>query len=70
MTKAEKHDTARNHFYRVLAELGIEMPAERREGAVAAHLELNKLKRLLRTPRTPESESCNIFSLNALLRDK
>jgi hypothetical protein len=70
MAKAKKQLADRDHFCAVMAKSGIEIPGDRRDGAFAAHLELDKLKSLLRAPRDAASEPSSIFSLNALLREK
>jgi hypothetical protein len=61
-------DTGEQAFDILLAARGIEVPAERRSGTLAAYCELAGLAERLRQPRNAESEPANIFSLTAILR--
>jgi hypothetical protein len=49
---------------------GIVVPSERRDGALAAFLDLRRLAALLRNSREASSEPAYVFSLSAVLRDR
>jgi hypothetical protein len=49
---------------------GIVVPAERRDGALSAFLELRRMAALLRNSRDASSEPAYIFSLPAVLRGR
>ena len=64
-------DECKSHereFDLLMARLGIDVPSDRRVGALAVYLELKRMAVLLRQPRDAESEPSNIFSLDAILR--
>jgi hypothetical protein len=55
-------------FDLLMSRCGIEVPPDRRAGALAVYLEMKRLAELMRQPRDAESEPSNVFSLHALLR--
>jgi hypothetical protein len=53
----------------LMAKSGVVVPADRRAGALSGYAESKRMTRLLRQPRTAESEPSNIYSLNVVVRN-
>lgn len=65
---AEECKSHEREFDLLMLRCGIDVPSDRRIGALAVYLELTRMAVLLRQPRDAASEPSNIFSLEAILR--
>jgi hypothetical protein len=55
-------------FDMLMAKSGVVVPTDRRAGALSGYADSKQMTRLLRQPRTAESEPSNLYSLSIVLR--
>ena len=66
--KASQSDSSEHEFDVLMAKAGMEVPRERRAGAVACYQELRRMSALINAPRNAADEPSNVFSLSNILR--
>lgn len=64
----EDRQALEREFDFTMAKSGIDVPADRRAGALYGFLELRRMATLLRQPRDAFSEPSGIFNLDAIMR--
>jgi hypothetical protein len=57
-------------FDMLMAKAGIELPPDRKAGAVAGYKDMKGMAALLRQPRTAADEPSNVYSLTGFVRSK
>lgn len=66
----EHQEAQEREFDMLMARYGVDVPPDRRVGALAVFRELTRMAELLRQPREAADEPSNIFSLHSILRDE
>jgi hypothetical protein len=54
----------------LMAKAGVELPADRRAGAIAGYKDMKRLAAVLRQPRTAADEPSNVYSLTGFTRSR
>jgi hypothetical protein len=66
---ADDSDAAVEREFEVLmARAGVEVPADRKAGAIAGYKDMKRMVALLRQPRTAADEPSNVYSLTGFVR--
>ena len=65
---ATHNDALEREFDAAMAKAGLNVPADRRAGTLAAYADMKHMTELLRQPRTAASEPSNVYSLIPFMR--
>ncbi len=67
----DRSDAAIEQEFDVLmTKAGVELPADRKAGAIAGYKDMKRLAAALRQPRTAADEPSNVYSLTCFARSK
>lgn len=61
-------DALEREFDAAMAKAGLDVPADRKAGTLAAYIDMKAMIELLRQPRTAASEPSNVYSLIPFMR--
>ena len=71
MLSTDDSDAAvEQEFDMLMAKAGVELPADRKAGAIAGYKDMKRMAALLRQPRTAADEPSNVYSLTGFVRSK